>query len=131
MTKAWPGENCRRLLLRTRNSQRTRRQTDFDPAFVALDLSAAEFLLGRNVETLGIDYLSVERYVDEDIEPGYDYPVHHRLLGAGVTIIEGLELSGVAPGEYYLYCLPLRLVGSEAAPARALLEPLRGAKATM
>jgi kynurenine formamidase len=35
--------------------------------------------------------------------------------------LEGLELSAVDPGSYDLYCLPLRLVGSDGAPARAIL----------
>jgi len=45
------------------------------------------------------------------------------LLGAEVWIIEGLNLSGVNPGEYDLACLPLKLVGSDGAPARATLRP--------
>jgi arylformamidase len=125
LAKAWPDrQGCRRLLLRTRNSHRARGQAGFDRRFVALDLTAAELLLDRGVATLGIDYLSVERYVDELAEPGYDYPVHRKLLGAGVTIIEGLDLAAVAPGRYRLCCLPLRLTGSEAAPARAVLQSL-------
>jgi arylformamidase len=43
------------------------------------------------------------------------------LLGAGIWIIEGLNLADVEPGEYEMICLPLRLVGSDGAPARAVL----------
>ena len=39
----------------------------------------------------------------------------------GVIPVEGLNLSGIAPGEYTLYCLPLKLVGADGAPARAIL----------
>ena len=56
------------------------------------------------------------------IEPASgDYPVHRILLGAGVLIVEGLELSHVSPGEYQLVCLPLRIAGGDGAPARAVL----------
>lgn len=53
---------------------------------------------------------------------GYEYPVHRRLLQAGTTIIEGLDLSAVDPDQYQLWCLPLLLVRSEAALARAVIE---------
>ena len=46
---------------------------------------------------------------------------HRALLGAGVVAVEGLDLRGVEPGTYRLICLPLRLVGSDGAPARAIL----------
>jgi arylformamidase len=46
------------------------------------------------------------------------------LLGAGIWIIEGLDLEHVEPGEYELFCLPLRIIGSDGAPARAILRKL-------
>ncbi|HET9772333.1 MAG TPA: cyclase family protein, partial [Acidimicrobiia bacterium] len=55
-------------------------------------------------------------------EPDTDsYPVHRTLLGAGVVIVEGLDLTAVAPGSYELVCLPLRITGGDGAPARAVL----------
>ena len=51
-------------------------------------------------------------------------PAHHALLRAGVVIIEGLNLRDVAPGAYELFCLPLRIVGCDGAPARVLLRRL-------
>jgi len=128
LERAWPRvSQVQRLLLRTRNSGRSR-EAGFDRSFVALDPSAAELAVERGVGTVGVDYLSVERFIDEVAEPGYEYPVHHRLLDAGVVVIEGLDLRDVAPGSYRLVCLPLLLVGSEAAPARAVLEPLTTAE---
>jgi arylformamidase len=59
---------------------------------------------------IGIDYLSVG---DED--------AHRELLSNGVAALEGLDLREVEPGEYRLVCLPLRLEGSDGAPARARL----------
>jgi arylformamidase len=43
------------------------------------------------------------------------------LLVGPCEVVEGLDLGGVEPGSYELYCLPLRLVGSDGAPARAIL----------
>ena len=50
-----------------------------------------------------------------------DFPAHHTLLGAGVPIIEGLDLVAAEPGRYELTCLPIRLANAEAAPARVVL----------
>jgi arylformamidase len=62
------------------------------------------------VRLVGIDYLSIG---DED--------AHKELLGSGVVAVEGMDLRGVEPGSYELICLPLRLEGSDGAPARAIL----------
>ena len=62
-----------------------------------------------------MDYLSVEEFK----KPGA--PAHHVLLGGGTIVIEGLDLSEVAPGTYEMFCLPLRVVGSDGAPARVVL----------
>lgn len=104
-----------RLLLRTRNS------TDdsyidgpFRDDFAALSLSGAEWVVSRGLRLIGIDYLSIQRF-DESFD------VHRILLGAGIAILEGLDLRRAAPGDYALICLPLFLVGAEAAPARAIL----------
>lgn len=103
---------AQRVLLKTDNS--TRCSGPFDPDFVGLDLSGAQWLAEHKVELVGIDYLSIQAF-DEDDE------VHRRLLEVPVTILEGLVLRDVSAGWYELMCLPLRLRGVEAAPARALL----------
>lgn len=74
---------------------------------------AARRLAELGVRAVGIDLLSVG---DPEIAE-----VHRILLGAGVWIIEVLDLSAVEPGDYELICLPLRVVGAEGAPARAIL----------
>ena len=104
----------RRALLRTRNTGLVR-QPSFDERFVYFDESAASFLVGKGVELLGIDYLSVDAFHSST------HSAHHLLLGAGVVLLEGLDLSEVAPGDYELICAPLRIVGGEAAPARVFL----------
>lgn len=107
-----------RLLLKTRNSDHLWSEREFDPRFTALNLEAARWLATLQIRLLGIDYLSVGPYHDEGAE------VHRALLGAGIWIVEGLNLMAVEPGWYELICLPLRLAGADGAPARALLRPL-------
>lgn len=80
----------------------------------------AGWLVERGVLLVGADTLSIEPATD-------DYPVHRVLLGAGVIIVEGLDLTAVAPGRYQLVCLPLRIAGGDGAPARAVLLPVEGA----
>jgi len=105
-----------RLLLKTRNSDRNLlEREDFVDYYVAISREAAEYLVEIGVETVGVDYLSVEPFEDKE------FNTHHTLLGADVVILEGLVLAGVEPGEYLLACLPLKLAGSDGAPARAIL----------
>jgi len=104
-----------RLLFRT-PAVRYWDEREFDNTFVAPDASAAEALVARGVRLVGMDYLSVAPF-DAPI------PTHQILLGAGIVVIEGLDLRSVEPGPYELICLPLRLVGSDGTPARALVRP--------
>ena len=63
---------------------------------------------------MGIDYLSIQRFNDSNA-------THEVLLGAGVVVLEGVNLTDVSQGYYDLTCLPLRVVGAEGAPARVIL----------
>ncbi len=103
-----------RLLLKTRNSALWA-AGGFSRDFVALDLEGARYLTERGLRLIGIDYLSIEAFHSPD------HPVHRHLLGAGVVILEGLDLSRVAPGVYELVCLPLPVRGIDGAPCRAVL----------
>ncbi|MFW5879132.1 MAG: cyclase family protein [Myxococcota bacterium] len=103
-----------RLLLKTRNSQRSWKLDDFDAGFVHLSLDAARMLAAAGLRAVGIDYLSIG---GGDANPD----VHRTLLSGGVCVIEGLDLSGVDAGTYDLVCLPLRIRGGDGAPARAIL----------
>ncbi len=105
-----------RLLLRTRNSERRWWAEDFDPRFVSIEPEAAALIADSGVRTIGVDYLSVG-----GMSAGRE--THLALLEAGVWIIEGLVLAGFEAGDYELLCLPLRLVGCDGSPARALLRP--------
>ena len=106
-----------RVLFRTVNSERRWWDREFDPNFVHVSLEAAEVLGEVGVALVGVDYLSVGGYETDGTE------THRALLGAGVWIVEGLDLSNVEPGDYDLVCLPVKLVGSDGAPARVLLRP--------
>ena len=105
----------RRILFRTSNSRYwALGESDFQKDFVAIDASGAAWLVRKKVQLVGVDYLSVAPFGDTR-EP------HRILLEKGVVIVEGLDLSEVSHGRYTLYCLPLKLVGSDGAPARAIL----------
>jgi arylformamidase len=112
-----PETDLERVLFKTRNSERWRRgDTAFDTEFVAVGADLARRLVETGKRLVGVDYLSVESY-----HAPFEHPVHRALLEAGLVIIEGLDLSGVESGEYDLFCLPLKLAGSDGAPARTVL----------
>jgi arylformamidase len=104
----------KRILLRTRNSAFLSRM-DFVKNYTYLAPDGAQFLVDKGVELVGIDYLSIEQF-----HSGH-HRTHRTLLERSVVIVEGLDLSVPAPGEYQLICLPLRIEGCDGAPARAVL----------
>ena len=107
-----------RLLIRTRNSELwAANTTEFKKDFVALTYDAAQWIVDKCIKLIGVDYLSVQRYRD-------DARTHQILLGADTIALEGLNLSNVKSGFYELICLPLRLVGVEASPVRAILRQI-------
>jgi arylformamidase len=103
-----------RVLFKTRMSGQLR-QPVFQEDFVYLTPDAATYLVQVGIKLVGIDYLSIEKFGSKD------FGAHHALLGAGVVIIEGLDLSEVEAGEYDLTCLPLRIAGADGSPARVVL----------
>ena len=108
-----------RILLKTRNSKRQWWDEDFDTRFIHISKDAAQHMVERDIRTIGIDYLSVGGYERDGVE------CHQVLLGAGVWIIEGLNLTKVKPGKYDLICLPVKIRNSDGAPARAILRSRR------
>ncbi len=103
---------CERILFSTRNSELWD-QPSFSSDFVGISPQAASLLVERGVRLVGIDYLSVGAP-----------ETHRELLSHGVVLLEGLDLRAVAAGRYRLVCLPLRVVGADGAPARAVLTTL-------
>lgn len=107
-----PDLSEKRLLFKTRNSGL---YGSFDKSFTYLSVEAANKIIDMEIEAVGIDYLSIEKYDSKGME------VHRKLLENGIPIIEGLNLTGVQPGGYGLICLPLR-VDLDGAPCRAVLK---------
>jgi arylformamidase len=103
-----------RVLIKTSNS-RLWGDPEFHKEYVGVSESGAKHLVEHGLKVVGVDYLSVEQFRF----PGA--PAHHILLGGGVIVIEGLNLRDVEPGVYDMYCLPLRVVDSDGAPARVVL----------
>jgi arylformamidase len=105
----------RRVLIKTRNSDYwARGDAEFHNDFVGVAVDGAQWLVAHGVALVGVDYLSVA-------PRGQGVPTHRALLEARVVIVEGLNLSAVGPGVYDFVCLPLKLVGSDGSPARAIL----------
>lgn len=101
-----------RLIFKTPNSELWSRDS-FTREFIRFVESGARRLVDAGTRLVAIDYLSIG-----------DAGAHNVFLGNGVVPLEGLDLRGVDPGRYRLYCLPLKLVGADGAPARVLLEPM-------
>jgi arylformamidase len=66
-----------------------------------------------------VDTASVDLFESEDL------PVHRACLEHDVAILERLMLRGVEAGRYELIALPLRLVGADGSPVRAVLRTVR------
>ena len=104
-----------RVLFKTRNSSFWPEAKTFHEDFVYIAPDAARRLVEFGVQLVGIDYLSVEKF-------GFDEPATHLiLLGADVVIVEGLALRDVPPGDYELFCLPLKIKNGDGSPARVVL----------
>jgi arylformamidase len=109
-------EDVTRLLFKTSNSKLWDGPSQpFNPDYVALESSAARWLVERGCKLVGIDYLSIAPYNDL-VTP------HEILLSNNVIILETLDLRNVQPGKYELICLPLKLESREASPVRAILK---------
>jgi arylformamidase len=112
-------DGASRVLFKTRNSRFWSETKEFQKDFVYLETDAAEALVARGVKLVGIDYLSIEKF-------GFDEPTTHwTLLGNDVYIVEGLDLSAIAPGDYELICLPLKIKDGDGGPARVVLRELK------
>ncbi len=101
------------ILLRTTNSA-VGIHDSFNKDFIYLDPSGAQFLADKKIKAVGIDYLGLEQGDPE-------HTTHTILMKADIVIIEGLRLFHTPAGNYFMVCLPLFVVGIDAAPARAIL----------
>ena len=104
------------LLLKTANSTSGKSTSGvFSERFVYMSPESADLCVNKKVSLVGIDYTTVDKFGNED------FPIHHKLLGNEILILEGINLKDVPSGKYTLFCLPLKLKGAEGAPARAIL----------
>jgi arylformamidase len=90
----------------------------FNEGFAALSPELVTWLHDRGVKLVGIDTPSVDPFSSKDL------PAHRMFLKHDMAILEGLVLEDVPPGQYELIALPLRLVGFDASPVRAVLRSL-------
>jgi arylformamidase len=105
-----------RVLFRTPNSELwMSKKVTFPDSYTALTPDGARWCVDRGIRLVGTDFLSIEQRG----APGH--PTHVTLLKAGAIILEGLDLSRVDPGGYDLTVLPLKILGGDGAPARAIL----------
>jgi len=104
----------KRILLKTDNGPKLL-DRQFIQDYVCLSEDGAEFLVEYGVALVGIDYLSIERYANKGA------PVHRRLLGAGVVVVEAVNLLNVPAGPCEIFCLPLNIRQGDGAPARVVV----------
>ncbi|MCQ8893326.1 MAG: cyclase family protein [Methanolinea sp.] len=104
------GARAERLLFKTWYSG----EKTFREDYPGLSLACAEALVQAGTRCVGIDSPSIEPYSG-------DGAVHRALLSRNTAVIEFLDLSGIAPGIYWMVALPLRLEGLDGSPCRVLL----------
>ena len=112
--KAMNGRLLPRVLFKTRLKQPEGWSSDFR----ALAPETVECLAAEGVELVGIDAPSI------DPAESMELFAHRAALGRGMSVMENLDLTDAAAGEYELIALPLPLVGVEASPVRAVLRAI-------
>lgn len=101
------------FIIKSLRNEELLKNDEFTFDFTGIDEDAAKFIVNKGVKAIGINYYSIEG-------PG-EFPVHKTLLENGVMIIEGLNLTGVAPGIYTIFFFPLKIENGNGAPVRAVL----------
>lgn len=104
-----------RILFKTKNSLLWGKRKKFKKDAIYMTPEGAQYLVENGIKLIGFDYLSIDRFGDEE------FKVHRILLENQVILVEGLNLAEVDADFYDLSCLPLKLTGLDAAPARAIL----------
>lgn len=90
----------------------------FNEDFCSLSPELARWAHARGVRLLGIDTPSVDPCHDAELH------THSEIARLDMAILEGVVLDHVAPGEYTLIALPLKIEGADASPVRAALAPV-------
>jgi arylformamidase len=105
----------KRVLLRT---SLPNNPTVFPDKIPYLDPGIASFLAEKGVILLGVDMPSVDPITSKSLD------THHALHQHGIHILENLMLDGIKPGDYELIALPLKIIGADGSPVRAILRSL-------
>ena len=106
-----------RILFKTLNSEKVYQSDEFTENYVYISTEAAVFLSEKGIRIVGLDYISIGSFkLTTQVRES-----HQALLGKGVWVIEGINLSGVKPGDYEMICLPIRLEKGDAGLARAII----------
>jgi len=90
----------------------------FKENFCALGPEAAKILVELKIRLVGIDTPSMDSFSSKTLE------AHKILLDGGVAILENLDLSKAQEGQYELIALPLKIMGGDSSPVRAILRKL-------
>jgi arylformamidase len=106
-----------RVLFKTSNSDIDWTSKNFQRDFTFLSTPAAELLANIKVKSVGLDYICIGNRGNHKL-------VHSILFETGISVIEGLNLAEASPGSYELFCLPLKILGADAAPSRAILRTI-------
>jgi arylformamidase len=109
-----------RILFKTKNSSYVYDSDKFTTPYVYISNEAAEFLVDKKIQLVGIDYITVGGYATRE-DNRY---VHKLFLNGGVSILEEVNLKAVKPGKYELLAVPLRFHKLDAAPCRAIIRPI-------
>ncbi len=99
--EAFPWDGCERVLIKGNGLS-------------YLMESSAYYVADSGIKLIGTDSQTIGNHSSNQV-------IHRALLGADIPIVEGLDLSGVEPGRYFLMAQPLKVSGVEAAPCRAIL----------
>ena len=92
--------------------------TEWSAAFSAFAPETIAWLAGLGVRLVGIDSQSVDPADSKTLDS------HQQLRLHDMRVLENLVLDAVAPGDYELIALPLKLTGADASPVRAVLRSL-------
>jgi arylformamidase len=90
----------------------------FNPDFAAYEPAFIDLLHEQGVKLIGIDTPSIDLFDSKEM------PSHKTVLRHDMAILEGLELRDVPESVYELIALPLKLVGFDASPVRAILRTM-------
>lgn len=98
------------ILFKTKNSY----DEEFNFSFIYVAECAAHYLVEKEIAGVAIDALGIERAQE-------GHPTHRTLMSNGIIIMEGLRLKEVPEGEYLMIAAPLKILGTDASPARVVL----------